>query len=66
MSPCHNLEPFAVAGTRSRLLSVKPEEWMHLSPIYTRRHGEWLRYVKSTSQFSLAFSLKLRDDWPPK
>ena len=32
MSPCHNLEPFAVAGTRSRLLSVKPNEWMHLSP----------------------------------
>ncbi len=50
-------------GTRSRLLSIKPDEWMHLSPIYTRVHGEWLRYVKSTSQYSLAFSLKVRDDW---
>ncbi len=27
-------------GTRSRLLSVKPNEWMHLSPFYTRTHGE--------------------------
>ncbi len=23
---------------------------MHLSPIYTRMDGEWLRYAKSTSQ----------------
>ncbi len=38
-------------------------EWMHLSPIYTRVHREWLRYAKSTSQYSLAFSLKVRDDW---
>ncbi len=50
-------------GTRSRLLSGKPDEWMHLSPLYTRMHGEWLRYAKSTSQYSLAFSLKVRDDW---
>ncbi len=35
---------------------------MHLSPIYTRVHGEWLRYAKSTNQYSLAFSLKVRDD----
>ncbi len=35
------------------LLSVKPDEWMHLS----------LRYAKFTSQYSLAFSLKVRDDW---
>ncbi len=26
-------------------------------------HREWLRYAKSTSQYSLAFSLKVRDDW---
>uniref|UniRef100_A0A673K169 Intraflagellar transport 43 n=1 Tax=Sinocyclocheilus rhinocerous TaxID=307959 RepID=A0A673K169_9TELE len=44
---------------------------MHLSPIYTRVHGEGLRYAKSTSQISLAFSLKVREDWgsqgpPPK
>ncbi len=41
----------------------KSDEWMHLLPIYTRVHGEWLRYAKSTSQYSLAFSLKVRDDW---
>ncbi len=41
----------------------KSDEWMHLSPLYTRMHGEWLRYAKSTSQYSLAFSLKVRDDW---
>ncbi len=45
-------------GTRSRLLSVKPNEWMHLSPFYTRMHGEWLRYAKSTSQFHWHFLLK--------
>ncbi len=50
-------------GTCSRLLSGKPDEWIHLSPFYTRMHGEWLRYAKSTSQYSLAFSLKVRDDW---
>ncbi len=44
-------------------LKQKFDEWMHLSPIYTRLHGEWLRYAKSTSQYSLAFSLKVRDDW---
>ncbi len=49
-------------GTRSRLLSGKPDEWMHLSPFYTRMHGEWLRYANSTRQYSLAFSL-YRDDW---
>ncbi len=30
----------------------KSNEWMHLSPFYTRMHGEWLRYAKSTSQFT--------------
>ncbi len=49
-------------GTLSRLLSGKPDEWMHLSPFYTRMHGEGLRYANSTSQYSLAFSL-YRDDW---
>ncbi len=34
MSPCHNLEPSLVARDSSRLLSVKPNEWMHLSPFY--------------------------------
>ncbi len=38
----------------------KSDEWMHLSPIYTRVHGEWLRYANSTSQYSLAFSLSQR------
>ncbi len=36
----------------------KSNQWTHLSPFYTRMHGEWLRYAKSTSQFSLAFSLQ--------
>ncbi len=31
MSPCHNLEPSLVARDSSRLLSVKPNQWMHLS-----------------------------------
>ncbi len=57
MSPCHNLEPSLVARDSSRLLSVKPNEWMHLSPFYTRMHGEWLRYAKSTSQFNWRFLL---------
>ncbi len=52
-----------VPGTHSWLLSIKPEEWMHLPPIYTRVHGDWLGYAKSTSQYSLAFFLKIRDDW---
>ncbi len=57
MSPCHNLEPSLVARDSSRLLRVKPNEWMHLSPFYTRMHGEWLRYAKSTSQFHWRFLL---------
>ncbi len=35
----------------------KSNEWMHLSPFYTRMHGEWLRYAKSTSQFHCRFLL---------
>ncbi len=57
MSPCHNLEPSLVARDSSQLLSIKPNEWMHLSPFYTRMHGEWLRYAKSTSQFHWRFLL---------
>ncbi len=33
----------------------KSNEWM--SPFYTRMHGEWLRYAKSTSQFHWRFLL---------
>ncbi len=58
MSPWHNLEPSLVARDSSRLLSVKPKEWMHLLPFYTRVHGEWLRYAKSTSQLHWCFLLK--------
>ncbi len=61
MSPCHNLEPSLVARDSSRLLSVKPNQWTHLSPFYTHMHGEWLRYAKSTSQFHWRFLL-VRDD----
>ncbi len=35
----------------------KSNEWMHLSPFYTRMHGEWLRYAKSTGQFHWHFLL---------
>ncbi len=35
----------------------KSNEWMHLSPFYTRMHGEWLRYAKSSSQFHWRFLL---------
>ncbi len=35
----------------------KSNEWMHLSPFYTRMHGELLRYAKSTSQFHWRFLL---------
>ncbi len=45
-------------GTRSRLLRLKPNEWMHMSPFYTRMHGEWLRYANSTSQLHWRFLLK--------
>ncbi len=38
-------------------LKQKSNEWMHLSPFYTRMHGEWLRYAKSTSQFHWRFLL---------
>ncbi len=44
--------------TRSRLLSIKPNEWMHLSLFYTRMHEEWLRNSKSISQFHWQFFLK--------
>ncbi len=56
-------QSWTIAGCQghvSWLLSVKPDQWMHLSPIYTRVHGEWLRYANSTSQYSLAFSLSQR------
>ncbi len=39
----------------------KSNQWTHLSPFYTRIHGEWLRYAKSTSQFHWRFLL-VRDD----
>ncbi len=61
MSPCHNLEPSLVARDSSRLLSVKPNQWTHMSPFYTHMHGECLRYAKSTSQYHWRFLL-IRDD----
>ncbi len=33
----------------------KSNEWMHLSPFYTRMHGKWLRNARSTSQFHWRF-----------
>ncbi len=38
----------------------KSNQWTHLSPFYTRVHGEWLRYAKSTSQFHWRFLLSQR------
>ncbi len=38
----------------------KSNQWMHLSPFYTRVHGEWLRYAKSTSQFHWRFLFSQR------
>ncbi len=58
MSPWHNHEPTAVARARSRLLSIKPSEWMHLSPLYTHMHGEWLGMQNLLAKFLLS-----RDDW---
>ncbi len=39
----------------------KSNQWTHLSPFYTRMHGECLRFAKSTSQFHCHFPL-IRDD----
>ncbi len=49
------LQPYS-----SRLLSVKPNQWTHLSPFYTHMHGEWLRYAKSNSQFHWRFLFNQR------
>ncbi len=49
---------------KSQILSKRVRACVHrLLPIYTRMHGEWLGYAKSTSQNELVFSLKVRDDW---
>ncbi len=55
-------QSWTIAGCQdtSRLLSVKPNQWTHLSPYYTRMHGEWLSYAKSTSQFHWRFLLSQR------
>ncbi len=45
-------------GTCSRLLSVKPNQWMHLSTFYTRIARGWLRYAKSTRPINWRFLLK--------
>ncbi len=71
MSPCHNLEPSLFARDSSRLLNVKPNQWVHLSPFYTRVHGEWPRYAKSISQFQWRFlfsqgcRLNITSPFPP-
>ncbi len=38
----------------------KSNQWTHLLPFYTRMHGEWLRYAKSTSQFHWRFLFSQR------
>ncbi len=61
MSPCHNLEPSLVARDSSRLLSVKPNQWTHLSPFYTvcTRSGSGMQNL--LANFIGVFSL-VRDD----
>ncbi len=54
-------QSWTIAGCQGlSLLGVKPNQWTHLSPFYTRMHGEWLRYAKSTSQFHWRFLLSQR------
>ncbi len=57
MSPCHNLEPSLVARDSSRLLSVKPNEWMHLLPFYIRMHGSGPDMQNPLANFIGIFSL---------
>ncbi len=60
--PTGNKTKMWLCGDQSTLLirsapKQKSNEWMHLSSFYTRMHGEWLRYAKSTSQFHWRFLL---------
>ncbi len=61
MSPCHNLEPSLVARDSSQLLSVKPNQWMHLSPFYTVCTGSGSGMQNPLANFISVFSL-VRDD----
>ncbi len=45
-------------GTCSRLLSVKPNEWMHMSALYTCMHREWLSMQNLLAKFHWHFLLK--------
>jgi len=47
--------------TNSQLFSIKPDEWTHLLPIYTRMHGEWLSMQNSLAKFLWRFLL-IRED----
>ncbi len=61
MSPCHNLEPSLVARDSSRLLSVKPNQWMHLSPFIPVCTGSSSGMQNPLANFIGVFSL-VRDD----
>ncbi len=61
MSPCHNLEPSLVARDSSRLLSVKPNQWMHLSPFIPVCTGNGSGMQNPLANFIGVFSL-VRDD----
>ncbi len=56
-SPARTIER-SQEGTRGP--KQKSNQWTHLSPFYTRMHGEWLRYAKSTSQFNWHFLFSQR------
>ncbi len=57
MPSCHNLETSLVARDLSRLLSVKPNEWMHLSPFYTVFTGSGSGMQNPLANFIGVFSL---------
>ncbi len=56
------MKGFVEISTHLIHMAPKPKsnQWTHLSPFYTRMHGEWLRYAKSTSQFHWHFLLSQR------
>ncbi len=61
MSPCHNLEPSLVARDSSRLLSVKPNQWTHLSPFIPVCTGSGSGIQNPLANFIGVFS-QVRDD----
>ncbi len=57
MFPYHNLEPSLVARDSSRLFSVKPNQWMHLSPFIPVCTGSGSGMQNPLANFIGVFSL---------